>query len=295
MDCASSSPSCTGSPSRKSRNFSTALKLPLFTTHPATMFALFPRRPLRSKTCRTSASPKTSSCRRSGAEGRCSARSDGGVESKGVRSGAERRRGVSGLKPWDPGRRDAPGDKVLEKRRSARERGPAQELADGVEEVVDDFPVHDDDAGVFRRFFDDVRDLDVEREDGPADRGRERDVALADRADADVDHLDADGGRPQPEQRISHRLGGALDVRLDDGAQVAVHALRGSRVRVVVDLEVEQIPERAILVRLVHRPRFHALSAQLALVGHLFYVRLAAFAERRVRVLEDKLPVVADG
>jgi len=123
MDCASSSPSCTGSPSRKSRNFSTALKLPLFTTHPATMFALFPRRPLRSKTCRTSASPKTSSCRRSGAEGRCSARSDGGVESKGVRSGAERRRGVSGLKPWDPGRRDAPGDKVLEKRRSARERG----------------------------------------------------------------------------------------------------------------------------------------------------------------------------
>ena len=32
---------------------------------------------------------------------------DGGVELKGVRSGVERRRGVSGLKPRDPGRREA--------------------------------------------------------------------------------------------------------------------------------------------------------------------------------------------
>ena len=43
---------------------------------------------------------------------------------KGVRSGVERRRGVSGLmKARDPGRRDAPGDKVLKERRSPRERG----------------------------------------------------------------------------------------------------------------------------------------------------------------------------
>ena len=44
---------------------------------------------------------------------------------KGVRSGVERRRGASGLKPArDPdGRRDATGDKVLKKRRSPRRRG----------------------------------------------------------------------------------------------------------------------------------------------------------------------------
>ena len=45
-----------------------------------------------------------------------------GVELKGVRSGVERRRGVSGLKPWDPGRRETTG-KVLKDRRSPRERG----------------------------------------------------------------------------------------------------------------------------------------------------------------------------
>jgi hypothetical protein len=38
---------------------------------------------------------------------------DVGVESKGVRSGVERRRGVSGLKAARGGRRDAPGEKVL--------------------------------------------------------------------------------------------------------------------------------------------------------------------------------------
>ena len=42
---------------------------------------------------------------------------------KGVRSGVERRRGVSGLKARDPGRRDAPGEKVLKDRRSPRRRG----------------------------------------------------------------------------------------------------------------------------------------------------------------------------
>jgi hypothetical protein len=42
---------------------------------------------------------------------------------KGVRSGVERRRGVSGLKARDPGRRETPGDKVLKKQRSPRERG----------------------------------------------------------------------------------------------------------------------------------------------------------------------------
>ena len=43
---------------------------------------------------------------------------------KGVRSGVESRRGVSGLKPaGDLGRRDAPEDKVLKDRRSPRERG----------------------------------------------------------------------------------------------------------------------------------------------------------------------------
>ena len=47
-----------------------------------------------------------------------------GAELKGVRSGVERRRGVSGLKPArDPGRRDAPGRKVLKDRRSPRVRG----------------------------------------------------------------------------------------------------------------------------------------------------------------------------
>eukprot|EP00982_Pelagococcus_subviridis_P015988 31442-Pelagococcus_subviridis.AAC.3 len=54
-------------------------------------------------------------------EGR-SIRANVGVEFKGVRSGVERRRGVSGLKPWDPGRRDATG-KVLKERRSPRDRG----------------------------------------------------------------------------------------------------------------------------------------------------------------------------
>ena len=44
-----------------------------------------------------------------------------GVELKGVRSGVERRRG-RGLKARDPGRRDAPG-KVLKDRRSPRRRG----------------------------------------------------------------------------------------------------------------------------------------------------------------------------
>jgi hypothetical protein len=45
-----------------------------------------------------------------------------GVELKGVRSGVERRRG-RGLKARDPGRRDAPGRKVLKDRRSPRVRG----------------------------------------------------------------------------------------------------------------------------------------------------------------------------
>jgi hypothetical protein len=44
------------------------------------------------------------------------------VEFIGVRNGVERRRGVSGLKARDPGRRDAPG-KVLKDRRSPRQRG----------------------------------------------------------------------------------------------------------------------------------------------------------------------------
>jgi hypothetical protein len=48
---------------------------------------------------------------------------DIGVELKGVRGGVERRRGVSGLKARDPGRRDAPGEKVLKERRSPRRRG----------------------------------------------------------------------------------------------------------------------------------------------------------------------------
>eukprot|EP00982_Pelagococcus_subviridis_P008411 30837-Pelagococcus_subviridis.AAC.26 len=58
-------------------------------------------------------------------EGRGSVQSDDvGVEFKGVRSGVERRRGVSGLKPRCDGRRDAPGDnKVLKDRRSPRKRG----------------------------------------------------------------------------------------------------------------------------------------------------------------------------
>jgi hypothetical protein len=51
-----------------------------------------------------------------------SARSDVGVELKGVRGGVERRRGVSGLKARC-GRRDAPGSKVLKERRAQRERG----------------------------------------------------------------------------------------------------------------------------------------------------------------------------
>eukprot|EP00982_Pelagococcus_subviridis_P007735 30719-Pelagococcus_subviridis.AAC.4 len=46
-----------------------------------------------------------------------------GVELKGVRSGVERRRGVSGLKARDPGRRETTGSKVLKKRRSPRRRG----------------------------------------------------------------------------------------------------------------------------------------------------------------------------
>ena len=49
---------------------------------------------------------------------------DVGVELKGVRSGVERRRGVSGLKARDPGRRETnAGKKVLKERRSPRERG----------------------------------------------------------------------------------------------------------------------------------------------------------------------------
>ena len=47
---------------------------------------------------------------------------DVGVEFKGASVGVERRRGVSGLKPW-PARRDAPGEKVLKERRSSRRRG----------------------------------------------------------------------------------------------------------------------------------------------------------------------------
>eukprot|EP00982_Pelagococcus_subviridis_P005018 29442-Pelagococcus_subviridis.AAC.12 len=54
-------------------------------------------------------------------EGR-SIRAKVGVESKGVRSGVERRRG-RGLKGRDPGRRDTPGEKVLKERRSPRRRG----------------------------------------------------------------------------------------------------------------------------------------------------------------------------
>eukprot|EP00982_Pelagococcus_subviridis_P004533 29224-Pelagococcus_subviridis.AAC.2 len=56
-------------------------------------------------------------------EGRGSIQSDVGVEFIGVRSGVERRRGVSGLKAWDPGRRETPGEKVFKDRRSPRERG----------------------------------------------------------------------------------------------------------------------------------------------------------------------------
>jgi hypothetical protein len=48
---------------------------------------------------------------------------DIGVELKGVRSGVEMRRGVSGLKARDPGRRESPGEKVLKDRRSPRRRG----------------------------------------------------------------------------------------------------------------------------------------------------------------------------
>ena len=48
-------------------------------------------------------------------------RRDVGVKLKGVRSGVERRRG-RGLKARDPGRRDAPG-KVIKERRAPRERG----------------------------------------------------------------------------------------------------------------------------------------------------------------------------
>ena len=57
-------------------------------------------------------------------EGRGSvARSDiFGAAFKGVRSGVERRRGVSGLKARDPGRRETTA-KVLKERRSPRERG----------------------------------------------------------------------------------------------------------------------------------------------------------------------------
>jgi len=57
-------------------------------------------------------------------EGPCEA-TNVGVEFKGVRSGVERRRGVSGLKAArGDGRRDAPEDKVLNKdRRSPRQRG----------------------------------------------------------------------------------------------------------------------------------------------------------------------------
>eukprot|EP00982_Pelagococcus_subviridis_P003216 24566-Pelagococcus_subviridis.AAC.1 len=50
-------------------------------------------------------------------------RANVGVELKGVRGGVERRRGVSGLTPRDPGGRDAPGRQVLKERRSPRERG----------------------------------------------------------------------------------------------------------------------------------------------------------------------------
>ena len=45
---------------------------------------------------------------------------DVGVELKGVRSGVERRRGVSGLKARDPGRRETTGRNVLKERRSPR-------------------------------------------------------------------------------------------------------------------------------------------------------------------------------
>ena len=48
---------------------------------------------------------------------------DIGVELKGVRSGVEMRRGVSGLKARDPGRRESPGEKVFKDRRSPRGRG----------------------------------------------------------------------------------------------------------------------------------------------------------------------------
>eukprot|EP00982_Pelagococcus_subviridis_P003565 26809-Pelagococcus_subviridis.AAC.1 len=48
---------------------------------------------------------------------------DVGVDLKGVRSGVERQRGVSGSKARGDERRDAPGDKVLKDRRSPRRRG----------------------------------------------------------------------------------------------------------------------------------------------------------------------------
>ena len=47
---------------------------------------------------------------------------DVGVEFKGASVGVERRRGVSGLKPWRA-QRDTPGEKVLKERRSSRRRG----------------------------------------------------------------------------------------------------------------------------------------------------------------------------
>eukprot|EP00982_Pelagococcus_subviridis_P006879 30306-Pelagococcus_subviridis.AAC.9 len=62
---------------------------------------------------------------------RTAARSSSSPRSRSATSGwsskasveVERRRGVSGSKPRDPGRKDTPGEKVLKKRRSPRERG----------------------------------------------------------------------------------------------------------------------------------------------------------------------------
>ena len=73
-----------------------------------------PRSGRRTAKCSRGSPPETS-------QGRSIRSDDVGVELKGVRSGVERRRG-RGLKARDPGRRDAPG-KVLKDRRSPRERG----------------------------------------------------------------------------------------------------------------------------------------------------------------------------
>jgi hypothetical protein len=66
--------------------------------------------------------PRVNPLRRRPLQGRSVQSDDIGVELKGVRSGVERGRGVSGLKARC-GRRDTPGSKVLKDRRSPRRRG----------------------------------------------------------------------------------------------------------------------------------------------------------------------------